>query len=54
MEQYIDLDGNPVDVPELHWLEDGRDIDGRHCSRYAIGNEESVWLDEDGREVETD
>lgn len=53
-EQYIDIDGNPVTVPELTWLEDGRDVHGQRCSRYAIGNEDSVWLDEDGQEVETE
>ena len=52
MEQYTDLDGNLITVPELTWLEDGRDNDGNHCTRYAIGNEESVWLDWDGQEVE--
>mgnify|MGYP001826866993 CR=1 FL=1 len=52
MEQYTDLDGNLITVPELTWLEDGRDNDGNHCARYAIGNEESVWLDWDGQEVE--
>jgi hypothetical protein len=54
MEQYIDIDGNPVTVPELTWLEGGRDIHGQRCTRYAIGNEDSVWLDEDGQEVETE
>ena len=54
MEQYIDIDGNLVTVPELTWLEGGRDIRGQRCSRFAIGNEDTVWLDEDSHEVETE
>ena len=54
MENYTDIDGNLIAVPERTWLEDGRDIRGHRCSRYAVGNEESVWLDKDGQEVETE
>jgi len=42
MENYTDIDGNLIAVPELTWLEDGRDIRGHRCSRYAVGNEERL------------
>lgn len=54
MEFYMDLNGSIIDVPYLIWLEDGEDVKGAPCSRFAIGDEESVWLNEDGLEVEVE
>lgn len=50
------LGGNALTLgyDAMHWLEDGTDAAGEPCSRYAIGDEESVWLDDDDHEVETD
>jgi hypothetical protein len=53
MYEYTDLYGNLITVDEMNWLEDGLDVNGDPCSRYDIGNEESVWL-EDGQEAEVD
>ena len=50
---YTDLDGNPVEPPELNWLETGVDIEGSPCDRYTTGPESSVWLDDEFREVDT-
>lgn len=52
---YTNLDGQPVTVPCLDWLEDGTSDEGEPCSRYYIGEEDgdsqSVWLDDDLNEV---
>jgi len=51
---YMSINDEMVVVDELHWLEDGRDVNGNRCARYSIGNEDSVWLDEDMKEVEVE
>jgi hypothetical protein len=53
MATYTDLRGIEVEVEYLDWLEEGRDEDGEPCARFAIGGEESVWLNEDNEEVTT-
>jgi hypothetical protein len=49
---YTNTEGREVWVEEMEWLEDAETVEGVSCSRYWIGGEESIWLDENSREVE--
>ena len=64
-ETYTDLWGKVIEVESLLWLEDSKYYDEEQgeylpCSRYCINAEEkdadgeSVWLNEDYQEVDTD
>ena len=54
--EYVNFRGFIIACDEpLNWLEDGRSaVDGEVCSRYSTGPEDSVWLNEDFEEVETE
>ena len=64
-ETYTDLFGDVIEVESLLWLEDGKywcEESGEYqtCARYCTNAEEkdadgeSVWLNEDYQEVDTD
>ena len=59
--EYIDFNGENIEVECLDWLEDGTYYDETEeeelpCSRYYIGeidgDSESVWLNDDMQEVD--
>ena len=59
--EYIDFNGENIEVEQLDWLEDGTyyDADAEEeltCSRYYIGeidgDSASVWLNDDMCEVD--
>jgi hypothetical protein len=57
LNQYRDFDGeiitleNDFDFHPINVLEESETEDGEPCYRFAVDEEDSIWLDGDGNEV---